>query len=58
MSVGFLAISAALAVIGCSTNDTGETLTVIAVPDSPSYAPGSTKIVANPVINYRGAEDL
>jgi len=58
MSVGFLAISAALAVIGCSTNDTGETLTVIAVPDSPSEVPGSTVITAIPVINYRGAKDL
>ncbi len=58
MSVGFLAISAALAIIGCSAGESGETLTVVAVPDSPSYAPGSTKITAIPVINYRGSKDL
>ncbi len=55
---GSLVMLAALAAASCSSEDSGQTLTVTAVPSSPQTVNSSTDIKASPIVSYRGKKEL
>ncbi len=55
---GSMVMLAALCAASCATSDTGETLSVTAVPGSPMSVQGNSDTRIAPVINYRGKKKL
>ena len=56
--LGSLVMLAALGAASCSSEDTGQTLSVTAVPNSPQTVNSNTDIKATPIVTYKGKKDL
>ncbi len=56
--LGSLVMLSAIGVASCTSGDSGKTLSVTAVYNSPQYVLGGAAIDANPVIVYLGAKTL
>lgn len=56
--LGSLVMLAALGAASCSSDSTGQTLTVNAVPNSPQTVNSNADIKATPIVSYKGKKDL
>ena len=56
--IGSFLMVAALVAASCSSSDTGQTLSVTAVPNSPQQVQTGQDVTANPLINYKGKKTL
>lgn len=56
--IGSFLMVAALVAASCSSSETGQTLSVTAVPNSPQQVQTGKNVDGNPIVNYKGRKEL